>query len=95
MTATAWYVDQQETTRPAADRHGEYYTLGELDAILALHDEGAKVTDIALAAGRTYAAISTVLNDIDHARTVRNTLARRARTEAPCPTCWLIHPGDC
>jgi regulator of protease activity HflC (stomatin/prohibitin superfamily) len=98
MTTTAWFEKQQDATRAAADRFGVEYTLAELDAIMALHAEGARTTDIALAAGRTYAGVASILTDSRAYDKARTGAERRARQSAPvttCAACWMVHAGEC
>jgi hypothetical protein len=98
MTNTAWFEKQQDATRAAADRFGVEYTLAELDAITALHAEGVHVTDIALAAGRTYAGIQSILSDARAYQKARTGAERRARVTTPvsaCAACWMVHAGEC
>lgn len=92
---TAWYETQQVATRDAADRFGLPYTLTELDAIDAFRTEGASVTDIALAAGRTYAGISALINDHDRYLRTRAAATPKPAQNVVCPACWLVHAGEC
>ena len=89
---TAYALSQQAATLPTARHNGDDWTSRDDALLLNLRAHDISIADCATRLGRTYYATSTrtQLLGLSSPRTIRT-----QATEAPCPSCWLVHAAEC